>query len=57
MSVINLKSAIFYELLFICYGVRVDKKARLIKSESRIAVNGHLSYYKVYLKALRQAER
>lgn len=45
MSVINLKSAIFYELLFICYRVRVDKKAELIKSRERIAVNGHLSYY------------
>lgn len=55
MSVINLKSAISYELLFISYRVRVDQKARLIKSESRTAVNGHLSYYKVYLKALSQA--
>lgn len=52
MSVINLKSAIFYELLFISYRVRVDKKAKLLKSESTLLLMGTYLIIKVYLKAL-----
>lgn len=52
MSVINLKSTVFYELLFICHRVRVDKKAKLIKSESTLLLMGTYFIIKVYLKAL-----